>query len=41
MATKQKVVRNAKTGKFAKTKKAKSAPATHVTETVVHKKKKK
>ena len=37
----QKVVRNAKTGKFAKKKKAKSAPASHVTETVKIPKKKK
>jgi hypothetical protein len=39
MAT-QKIVRNAKSGKFAKTKKSKSAPASHVTETVTIKKKK-
>jgi len=37
----QKVVRNAKTGKFAKSSKAKSAPATHVTELIKHKRKKK
>lgn len=35
-----KVVRSSKTGRFAKTKKAKTAPATHVTETVTFKKKK-
>jgi len=34
----QKVVRNAKTGKFAKKKKAMSAPASHVTETIKIKK---
>ena len=41
MAKTQKVVRSAKTGRFAKTSKSKTAPASHVTETVVHKPKKK
>lgn len=37
----QKIVRSAKTGRFSKTGKAKSAPATHVTETIKSKPKKK
>lgn len=35
MPSKRKIVRSAKTGKFAPKRKAKTAPATHVTETVV------
>jgi len=37
----QTIVRNAKTGRFAPAKKARTAPATHVTETIKFKRKKK
>lgn len=39
--TTQLVVRSAKTGRFAKKSKAKSAPASHVTEKIKHHPKKK